>query len=114
MAQTPIDLLLSELPATRPSVALSEGSDPRVVAGALAAHQAGIADVILVGSRDAVRTELASKGASEGNGVSIHDPATSDLTQEFASAFFDLRKHKGVDEEAARKAVETPSPSLAP
>ena len=43
MAQTPIDLLLSELPATRPSVALSEGSDPRVVAGALAAHHAGIA-----------------------------------------------------------------------
>ncbi len=108
MTQTPIDLLLSELPATRTTVALSEGSDPRVVAGALAAHQAGIADVILVGSTDAVRAELASQGASDGNGVAIHDPATSDLTQDFAAAFFDLRKHKGVDEEAALKAVETP------
>ncbi|WP_299847356.1 phosphate acetyltransferase [uncultured Roseovarius sp.] len=108
MTQTPIDLLLSELPATRPTVALSEGSDPRVVAGALAAHQAGIVDVILVGSTDAARAELARQDASDGNGVAIHDPATSDLTQDFAAAFFDLRKHKGVDEEAARKAVETP------
>ena len=108
MTQTPIDLLLSQPPATRPIVALSEGSDPRVVAGALAAQKAGIADVILVGSIDAVRAELASQGANEGDGVAIHDPATSDLTQEFAAAFFDLRKHKGVDEEAALKAAQTP------
>ena len=108
MAQTPIDLLLSEPPATRPIVALSEGSDPRVVAGALAARKAGVADVILVGSKDAVATELANQGASAGDGVSVHDPVTSDLTQDFAAAFHDLRKHKGVDEAAARKAVETP------
>ena len=108
MTQTPIDLLLSELPATRPIVALSEGSDPRVVAGALAAQKAGVADVILVGSKDAVETELASQGASAGAGVEIHDPASSDLTAEFAAAFHELRKHKGVDEEAARKAVLTP------
>ena len=108
MTQLPIDLLLSERPATRPTISLSEGSDPRVVAGALAARKAGIADVILVGQQTAIETELANQGASAGDGVSIHDPATSNLTQDFAAAFFDLRKHKGVDEEAARKAAETP------
>lgn len=108
MTQLPIDLLLSERPATRPAVSLSEGSDPRVVTGALAARKAGIADVILVGNQEAVDAELARQGASAGDGVSIHDPATSDLTQEFTAAFFDLRKHKGVDEEAARKAALTP------
>ena len=80
MTQLPIDLLLSERPATRPTVSLSEGSDPRVVAGALAAHHAGIADVILVGSRDAVAAELASQGASEGDGVSTALRAASSST----------------------------------
>ena len=108
MTQTPIDLLLSEPPASRPIVALSEGSDPRVVAGALAAKDAGIADVILVGSREAVEAALADQGAGEGEGVAIHDPATSDLTADMAAAFHELRKHKGVDEEAARKAVASP------
>lgn len=108
MTQTPIDLLLNEPPADRPTVSLSEGSDPRVVAGALAAQKAGIANVILVGSQGAVEAELASQGASAGDGVSIHDPATSNLTQDFAAAFHELRKHKGVDEEAALKAAQTP------
>lgn len=108
MTQLPIDLLLSERPATRPTISLSEGSDPRVVAGALAARKAGIADVILVGQQTAIEAALADQGADAGDGVAIHDPETSDLTQDFAAAFFDLRKHKGVDEGAARKAAETP------
>ena len=32
----------------------------------------------------------------------------SDLTEEFAEAFFELRRHKGVDRAKARAAVETP------
>ena len=108
MTEKPIDLLLSEAPAQRATIALSEGSDPRVVAGALAAHQAGIADVILVGDTDTVRAELAAQGADEADGVAVHDPETSPLTPEFAAAFHDLRKHKGVDEAAAGKAVRDP------
>ncbi|SHL23849.1 phosphotransacetylase [Roseovarius marisflavi] len=108
MTKAPLDLLLSEAPATRPTISLSEGSDPRVVAGALAARDAGIADLILVGSGDAVTAELQAQGASAGDGIAIHDPATSPLTADFAAAFHALRRHKGVDEDAARKAVETP------
>lgn len=108
MTKTPLDLLLSEASATRPTVSLSEGSDPRVVAGALAARNAGIADLILVGKTDAVIGELQAQGATTGDGISIHDPASSPLTTDLAAAFHALRHHKGVDEEAARKAVETP------
>ncbi|SLN56234.1 Phosphate acetyltransferase [Roseovarius litorisediminis] len=108
MTRTPIELLLSEAPAARPTVSLSEGSDPRVVAGALAARKAGIADVILVGAADAVAAELHAQGSAAGHGISIHDPATSPLTTEFSTAYHDLRRHKGVDEATARKAVETP------
>ncbi|SLN24510.1 Phosphate acetyltransferase [Roseovarius gaetbuli] len=108
MTKTPLDLLLSEAPAARPTVSLSEGSDPRVVAGALAARDAGIADLILVGDGDAITAALQAQGATAGNGIAIHDPVTSPLTADLAAAFHALRRHKGVDADAARKAVETP------
>ena len=108
MTQKPSELLLSQALATRCTIALSEGSDPRVVAGALAAQTAGLADVILVGDAAAVRQELSAQGATEGNGIAIEDPATSALTETFATVFEDLRRHKGVDADAARKAVLSP------
>ncbi|WP_264211292.1 phosphate acetyltransferase [Leisingera thetidis] len=105
---TPLELLQADPPAARPVVALSEGADPRVAAGALAAHRAGIADVILVGPQAEVEAALQSEGARAGGGVAIHDPAASDLTAAFAAEYFSLRRHKGVDEAAARQAAETP------
>ena len=108
MTQTPIQLLLSQAPVRRATIALSEGSDPRVVAGALAAHSAGIADVILVGDTAAVAAELQVQGAAESAGISIHDPAISDLTDGFAATYHNLRRHRGVDAHSARQAVQAP------
>ncbi|UWQ75304.1 phosphate acetyltransferase [Leisingera sp. M658] len=105
---SPLELLQAEAPAARPVVALSEGTDPRVVAGALAAHQAGIADVILIGPQTDVTAALQAEGASASEGVAVHDPATSGLTEAFAAEYHSLRKHKGVDAAAARAAAETP------
>ncbi|NSY39962.1 phosphate acetyltransferase [Leisingera sp. ANG59] len=100
-------MLKAEAPADRPIVALSEGTDPRVVAGALAAHQAGIADVILVGPQTEVEAALQTEGAEASEGVVIHDPVTSELTAAFAAEYYELRKHKGVDEAKARATAET-------
>ncbi|MBY6139695.1 phosphate acetyltransferase [Leisingera daeponensis] len=105
---SPLELLKASPPAARPVVALSEGTDPRVVAGALAAHQAGIADVILVGPKAEVEAALQAESASASVGVAIHDPASSELTAAFATEYYELRKHKGVDEAKARAAAETP------
>lgn len=108
MTQAPLELLRSEPAVRRPVISLSEGSDPRVIAGAFSAHQAGVADVILVGQADKVRAELDSQGINESDGMQVHDPASSSLTGAFAEAFHALRQHKGVDADAARAAVETP------
>lgn len=108
MTKTPIELLRDSAPATRPVIALSEGSDPRIVAGALAAHQADLADVILVGPQADIEAALQAQGASASDGVAIHDPATSDLTAEFAQTYFELRQHKGVDQDKALKAAQSP------
>ncbi|MEM1302178.1 MAG: phosphate acetyltransferase [Pseudomonadota bacterium] len=98
MTDTPIELLAENPPANHPVIALSEGEDPRVLAGGLAAQEAGLADVIFVGRASEI----------DADGATIHDPATSDLTEGFAQAFYELRKHKGVDDAKARAAVETP------
>ncbi|NIZ61012.1 phosphate acetyltransferase [Sedimentitalea sp. CY04] len=105
----PVDLLKATPSNDQPVIALSEGSDPRVVAGALAAVEAQLANVILVGPTAEVEATLEAVGGSVvGSGLSIHDPAVSELTDEFATAFYELRKHKGIDQDAARKAVKSP------
>lgn len=101
--------LLGQSPSTTASIiALSEGSDPRVVAGALAARKAGLAEIILVGPKDDIEAELSAQGAMPEAGLSVHDPRHSPLHQDFAAAFHQLRQHKGVTPEAAAKAVEEP------
>ncbi|RKT27793.1 phosphotransacetylase [Roseovarius halotolerans] len=104
----PVDLVLAQDPAPAAKIALSEGSDPRVVAGALAARRAGIAGIILVGDEAGVRAALATEGGSDGDGIEIHDPATSPLTEDFSAAYHDLRRHKGIDAAAAQTAVQSP------
>ncbi|MBM1310166.1 phosphate acetyltransferase [Sulfitobacter mediterraneus] len=93
---------LQDRAAARPAhIVLSEGHDPRVVAGAVSAVQAGIARITLVGTTDEVHRQLADTGATVGPMIAGEDPQTSPLTDEFAQTYFDLRKHKGVSEDIA-------------
>lgn len=108
MTMTPASLLASARSDKRPVIAMSEGEDPRIVEGALAARDAGIADIILVGGADKVAAQLAAFGRGETDGVAIHDPNHSDLAHGFAAAFYELRKHKGVDMERAEQEVRNP------
>ncbi|MEP2716176.1 phosphate acetyltransferase [Pseudophaeobacter sp.] len=110
MTNTPLpSVLLGQAPsADRQVIALSEGSDPRIVAGAIAARSAGLADLILVGPRAEVEAELTKQGANEDQGLMVHDPIDSQFHTDFAAAFHALRQHKGVTLEAASRAVQDP------
>ena len=79
----------------QPHIVLSEGNDSRVIEAAARATRDGLARVTLVGSTMV-------------DGVNSIDPTQSEKTQDYAAAFFELRKHKGVSEEAALKTVQTP------
>ena len=94
--------------AARPIIALSEGADPRVIAGALAADSAGIASPILIGPATEVERALTAAGGEENEHLKIHDPATSDRTVGLAEVFYQRRKHKGITQEAAAEAVKNP------
>ncbi len=106
MTAKPIALLLSDARPEPATIALSEGVDPRIVEGGLAAVDRGFARIILVGAAATVESELAKHDAMGRAGVDVHDPATSPLLDEFAAAFYELRKHKGVDEAKARSMVQ--------
>lgn len=95
--------------AARPAhIVLSEGHDPRVVAGALAALDAGMGPITLVGPSAEVAARLAELNATGRNDLHIQDPETSDLTEEFANTYFDLRKHKGISEDIAATQARDP------
>lgn len=95
--------------AERPAhIAMSEGSDPRIIQGALAAVQAGIARITLVGNRDEIEAGLVAAGTPSHPNVAIEDPATSAMTLEFTSTYFDLRRHKGVSHEVAETQAQDP------
>lgn len=94
--------------ADRPAhIVLSEGHDPRVVAGAVAAQKQGVARVTLVGDPKVV-TPLIVAQAGDTAQITIEDPAASPRSAAYAAALVELRKHKGMTADAAATAVRDP------
>lgn len=90
----------------RPRIVLSEGEDQRIVDAALRATREDLAEVHVVARPG--RFALHAGDAPEAARITVHDPATSPLSEGFAASFHELRKHRGVDLEAARQAVQDP------
>ncbi|KIN74089.1 phosphate acetyltransferase [Sulfitobacter guttiformis] len=95
--------------AARPAhIVLSEGHDQRVVAGALAALDAGLGPITLVGPYAEVTAHLVKANAVGRVGLHIEDPETSSRTAGYAALYLDLRKHKGVSEDVAALQAHDP------
>ena len=90
--------------AAKPRIVLAEGEDKRVVEAAVRASADGLADVVIVGDP----AVIARLGVDGSESVEAANPATSDKLDAYTAAYHDLRKHKGVDEAAARAAMLSP------
>ncbi|KON79617.1 phosphate acetyltransferase [Azoarcus sp. PA01] len=88
-------------------VVLSEGGDPRILRAAERAVRAGIAQIIVVGERAAIRKCADAEGI-ELAGIELVDPAVSPLTAGFADELHALRRNKGMSREDAQRAVLDP------
>lgn len=95
-----IDVIKERARADKKTIVLPETEDRRTYEAAAKILKEGIANVVLVGSEEAV------KAGSEGldiTGAVVVDPATSDKTQGYIDKFVELRKAKGMTEEKARE-----------
>jgi phosphate acetyltransferase len=84
----------------RRHIVLPEGEEERVLRAAEIVKLRGICDITLLGNPDEIRRKINALGLSLGE-VQIIDPVSSDLRKQFANAYFDVRKHKGISADMA-------------
>jgi phosphate acetyltransferase len=100
--------LVERAKAAKKHIVLAEGDDDRVLRAAEILLRRGVVDLTILG----VPEEVAARAAAIGVDVSaaeIVDPLSSPLRDEFAAAYYELRKHKGATEEAALDAMGDPN-----
>ena len=99
----PLELAI-EIASSKPyTISFSEGHEPRIVEAAVEAVNLGIAKIILVGKVEKVKHQLAKYPCSYPDRIEIHDPIRSSLIKEFSKCYYELRKHKGITYEDAKK-----------
>ena len=94
-----IDVIKARAKANKKTIVLPETEDRRTYEAAAQILAEGVADIILVGSEEAV------KAGSEGldiSGATIVDPAKSDRTQAYIDKLVELRQKKGMTPEQAK------------
>ena len=89
----------------RKRVVLPEGTEERTIKAAEIISKEGIADVILIGNVAEIKKKAAGLDYS---GVKIIDVAESEKFESYAEKFYELRKHKGITLEDAKKAISDP------
>ncbi|MBU1992268.1 MAG: phosphate acetyltransferase [Patescibacteria group bacterium] len=88
-------------------IVFPEGVEERILMATRKLTSDNIAIPILIGPEKTIKRNAEKFGIHiDFSKVEIHDPATSKKTKEFAKAFYELRKSKGITEEDAAKAMQ--------
>ncbi|MDT5217926.1 MAG: phosphate acetyltransferase [Mycobacterium sp.] len=90
--------------ADRKRIVLPEGDDDRILKSAGRLLQRCVAELTVLGEESQVRSRAAELGVSL-EGATVIDPRSSDLHDQFAEQYADLRKAKGVTLEHARETM---------
>mgnify|MGYP004501298945 FL=1 len=100
-----IDAIKQRAKESIKTIILTESEDIRVLDAAQKVRDEGFANVILIGN-EADANKLAKENDIDIEGITIIDPATSDKFEEYANAFYELRKAKGMTIEKARETLK--------
>ena len=100
-----MDSMIEVARQAAPRIVLSEGDDPRVAAAAVRAANDELARVSVVAQSG--KFEALTSGLVGAEKVEVHDPTTSGRAEEYAGAYFELRRHKGITWDDARKATQS-------
>ncbi len=88
-------------------IVLAEGTDERIIAASVKAAQEGIAEITLLGNESKICKSI-KQYTNEDLNIKIVDPLTSCCCNDFAAAYQQLRKHKGVTLEQSRRIISEP------
>lgn len=87
------------------TIILTESEDKRVLEAAQKVKSEGFAKIILIG-KEVEAIKLAKENNIDISGIEIIDPEKSEKFEEYANAFYELRKAKGITIEDARRIVK--------
>lgn len=93
--------------ALKKKIVLPEGEEKRTIKAAAFLKKNGLCVPVLLGRAEFVK-KVASENGADVSGVDIVDPAASPKLPDYAKQYFELRKHKGIDENQAREACLDP------
>jgi phosphate acetyltransferase len=102
-----LETLFDKARSKKRTVAFPDATDERTIHAARKLADANIVAPILVGVRNDIQL-LAQKLSVSLEGISIHEPSTSEYLSAFANTFYELRKSKGMTEEKARETMKNP------
>ncbi len=88
----------------RKRIVLPEGDDDRILKSAGRVLQRGIADLTVLGDESQIRARAAELGVNLDAAV-VYDPRTSELCDQFAEQYAQLRAKKGITVEQAREII---------
>ena len=97
--------LLTRAKADRKHIVLPEGEDDRILQAAHQLLAQDVADITILGVADDILRRADSLGLNLA-GVNIIDHLNSDLLEEFAADFAELRKSKGITLDEARETMK--------
>lgn len=96
--------LLDRARADRRRIVLPEGGDDRILKAAGRLIQRNVAELTILGDEPQIRARAAELGLDL-SVAAVLDPRTSELCDQFAEQYAELRKHKGVTVEQARETI---------
>ena len=100
-----IDKLKKRAKQDLKTIVLAEGEDIRTLEAAQTVLKEGYAKIIILGDEAKIAQMAAEKGLDI-QGATIIDPETSDKTAAYATAFYEMRKAKGMTPEVAAQTVK--------
>ncbi len=96
--------LVERARGNRKRIVLPEGEDDRILRAAGQLLRRGVADLTILGDDVQIRLRAAELGVDLAE-ATVLNPKTSELCDQFAEQYAQLRKHKGVTVEQAREII---------
>ncbi len=91
--------LVRRAQAANKRIVLPEGNEPRTIRAAAICQERGIANCVLIGNPEEIRSVARQQGVELPAGIEILDPAS--IKQKYIAPMVELRKSRGLTEEQA-------------